>query len=47
MWSDWDTILAETLRAVLETNSHPQALEDAKRNLEIYDKQKKELDKKT
>ena len=41
MWTDWDSIMAETVRAILETDCHPQALKDAKYNLEIYDKQKK------
>ena len=39
MWSDWAEIMAETLREVIETNSHPQALKHAVHNLSVYDKQ--------
>ena len=39
MWSDWESILAETLRAVLETKCHPQSLKDAEYNLRCYDQQ--------
>ncbi len=39
MWSDWDSIFAETIRFFLKSGDHPLARQDMIDNLRIYDEQ--------
>lgn len=41
MWPDWPAILAESIRTIISTQCHPQALKDAERALARYDEQDK------